>query len=148
MSAAPHVAVSAQLSGTLSTLNMLTERVHTVRDTVVRMAAGEVPFDADVARGAAALAARLPALEDLAALRQEAAGEADVLMAVLAAAVTKGSGTGTPRARRVLRAHAGDPTAAPSQVWLRMPAWSPVCWAPTAPKPIPCLPSSCTQPRG
>ncbi|KAL6773822.1 hypothetical protein ACKKBG_A22625 [Auxenochlorella protothecoides x Auxenochlorella symbiontica] len=71
---------------------MLMERVRSVHSVMQRMAAGEVPFDADVARGAAALASGLPALGDLAALRQEVSGEADVLMMVLAAAVTKGSG--------------------------------------------------------
>ncbi|KAL6773821.1 hypothetical protein ACKKBG_A22625 [Auxenochlorella protothecoides x Auxenochlorella symbiontica] len=84
--------LSAQLSGTLSALDMLMERVRSVHSVMQRMAAGEVPFDADVARGAAALASGLPALGDLAALRQEVSGEADVLMMVLAAAVTKGSG--------------------------------------------------------
>ncbi|KFM27241.1 COP9 signalosome complex subunit 6a [Auxenochlorella protothecoides] len=87
--------LSAQLSGTLSALDMLMERVRSVHSVMQRMAAGEVPFDADVARGAAALASGLPALGDLAALRQEVSGEADVLMMVLAAAVTKGSGAGT-----------------------------------------------------
>lgn len=56
-----------------------------------QMAEGQVPFDPDIARDAAGLAARLPCLDDPASQKADGEEAVGALMAVLAASITQGS---------------------------------------------------------
>ena len=87
---------AAQLTSHMASMagaaGVLAERVAALHALLVKMEAGQVPFDPVVVREAAAFAGRLPAADAAGGVPEDAAVEAcDALLSVLLAGMTKGT---------------------------------------------------------
>ena len=83
--------MTAHLGSMHSAMQMLVTRVGVLHGLLLRMQAGEVPYDHGFVRGAAALVARLPAVDGPQFGRAFLTEYNDALLSVLLAAVTRGS---------------------------------------------------------
>jgi COP9 signalosome complex subunit 6 len=81
--------LTSQLNSMHSAVTMLVDRVAALHALLIKMQSGEVPFDHEIVRHAAALSARLPAMDSQQFETSYNAQVNDILITILLASLTK-----------------------------------------------------------